>query len=194
MPSSICLLQGHPHATSSHFCHALADAYAQGATQAGHTVSRFDIGAMDIPFLRDPGDFATPAPEPVRQVQQAVLDADHLVVVYPLWLGTMPAVVKAFFEHFARAEFAIEQTGKGWPRKMLKGRSARVVVTMGMPATAYRLMFGAHGVKGFESAILGMAGIGPIHESLIGGVGADDEKEGRKKWLQTIREHGARAD
>jgi putative NADPH-quinone reductase len=193
MPNSICVIQGHPHAGAKHFCHALADAYAESALEADHTVSRFDIGAMEFPFLRDPADFATPAPEPIRQVQQAVLQARHLVVVYPLWLGTMPAVVKGFFEHFARAEFAIEQSAKGWPRQMLKGRSARVIVTMGMPATAYRLMFGAHGVKGFESGILGMAGIGPIHETLIGGIGAEDDKE-REKWLRAMRDHGKRGD
>lgn len=193
MPGTICVLQGHPHANARHFCHALADAYAEGATEAGHSVSRFDIGAMEMPFLRDPAEFATPAPTPIQQVQQAVLQANHLVVVYPLWLGTMPALVKAFFEHFARAEFAIAQSEKGWPRKMLKGRSARVVVTMGMPATAYRLMFGAHGVKGFESGILGMAGIGPIHETLIGGIGGENENA-RGKWLKTMREHGKRGD
>jgi putative NADPH-quinone reductase len=53
---------------------------------------------------------------------------------------------------------------------MLKGKSARVIVTMGMPATAYKLFFGAHGVRGFEGSILGMAGIKPIRETLIGGV------------------------
>lgn len=193
MPDTICVLQGHPHATARHFCHALADAYIEGATEAGHLVSQFDIGAMEMPFLRDPAEFATPAPTTIQQVQQAVLQANHLVVVYPLWLGTMPALVKAFFEHFARAEFAIAQAEKGWPRKMLKGRSAHVVVTMGMPATAYRLLFGAHGVKGFESGILGMAGIGPIRETLIGGVDGEDEKA-RDKWLRTMREHGARGD
>lgn len=193
MSKTICILQGHPHSDSRHFCHALADAYADGAVHAGHSVFRFDLGAMDIPILRNPADFATPPPSQIRQVQEAVLHADHLVVVYPLWLGTMPALVKAFFEQFARAEFAIAQSEEGWPRKMLKGRSARVIVTMGMPANAYRLLFGAHGVKGFESGILGMAGIGPIHETLIGGVGAEDS-QALEKWLHTVRNHGGRAD
>jgi putative NADPH-quinone reductase len=94
-------------------------------------------------------------------------------VVYPLWLGTMPAVVKAFFEQLCRHGFAIEANPKGgWPKQMLKGRSARVIVTMGMPAAAYKLMFGAHGVRGFESGILGMAGIRPVRETLVGGVDA----------------------
>ncbi len=193
MTRTICILQGHPHSDPEHFCHALADDYAEGAEGAGHAVTRFDLGAMDIPMLRDPKDFLTPAPEPIRQVQEAVLKADHLVVVYPLWLGTMPALVKAFFEHFARANFAITPNEKGWPRQMLKGRSAHVIVTMGMPATAYRLMFGAHGVKGFEASILGMAGIKPIHESLIGGVGEENDG-GRDIWLRKMREHGARGD
>jgi putative NADPH-quinone reductase len=193
MPKNVCVLQGHPHPTGAHYCHALADAYAAGAQEAGHEVSRFDIGAMDFPLLRDPKDFLTDAPPTVREVQEAVLKASHFVVVYPLWLGTMPAVVKAFFEHFARAEFAIEQSEKGWPRKMLKGRSARVIVTMGMPATAYRLVFGAHGVKGFESGILGLSGIGPIHETLIGGVESEGQS-GREKWLERIRELGRRGE
>jgi putative NADPH-quinone reductase len=85
----------------------------------------------------------------------------------------MPAVVKAFFEQVCRKGFAIEANEKGgWPRQMLKGRSARVIVTMGMPAAAYKLIFGAHGVRGFESGILGMAGIKPIRETLVGAVDA----------------------
>jgi putative NADPH-quinone reductase len=98
--------------------------------------------------------------------------ADHLAIVYPLWLGTMPGVVKGFFEQLCRNNFAISADAKGgWPRQMLKGKSARVIVTMGMPATVYKLMFGAHGVRGFEASILGMAGIKPIGETLIGGAG-----------------------
>ncbi|MFZ4071877.1 MAG: NAD(P)H-dependent oxidoreductase [Caulobacterales bacterium] len=193
MLANVCVLQGHPHPNGAHFCHALADAYSEGANAARHDVSRFDLGAIDAPILHDPKDFLTPAPAAVQEVQQAVLKATHIVVVYPLWLGTMPATVKAFFEQFARAEFAIGHSDKGWPRRMLKGRSARVIVTMGMPAEAYRLVFGAHGVRGFESAILGMAGFAPIHETFIGGIEGQSAAE-REKWLKKMRDHGERAD
>lgn len=126
---------------------------------------------MDIALLRNPADFTAPPGEAIRKAQDAVLRCHHLVVIYPLWLGTMPALVKAFFEQLCRNEFAIAAGGKGWPRQMLKGRSARVIVTMGMPAAAYRVFFGAHGVKGFESGILGMSGFKPMRETLIGGAG-----------------------
>ena len=171
MPRTVCIIQGHPHGSGKHLCHAIADAYADGAHAAGANVHRIDLGNMIIPLLRDPADFLSAPPEAIASAQDAIREAEHIVVVYPLWLGTMPAVVKAFFEQLCRKGFAIEASTKGgWPKQMLKGRSARVIVTMGMPAAVYRLMFGAHGVRGFESGILGMAGIKPIRETLVGAV------------------------
>jgi putative NADPH-quinone reductase len=171
MPRTVCIIQGHPHGSGKHLCHAIADAYADGARAARAEVRRVDLGVMTIPLLRDPADFLSEPPEAIVAAQDAIRQAQHVVVVYPLWLGAMPAVVKAFFEQLCRKGFAIEANTKGgWPKQMLKGRSARVIVTMGMPAAAYRLIFGAHGVRGFESGILGMAGIKPIRETLVGAV------------------------
>ena len=53
-------------------------------------------------------------------------------------------------------------------RKLLGGRSARIVVTMGMPAFVYRWYFGAHSVKSLERNILRFAGIAPVCRSLVG--------------------------
>jgi len=189
---NICLIQGHPHDDPAHFCHALAGAYEEGAKEAGHKVSRVDLATMDIPILRSPADFPNPPPDQILKSQEKVKAADHIFIVYPLWLGTMPVLVKAFFEQLSRHEFAIAENNGGWPRKMLKGKSARVVVTMGMPAAAYRVFFGAHGVKSFESAILGMSGFKPIRDTLIGGVGALKPKQA-ERHLSKLRDHGTRA-
>ena len=173
MDRAVCILQGHPHGQKKHLCHAITEAYVDGAKATGAKVRRIDLGEMDIPLFRDPAEFGKPPAEAIVAAQKAIKSSDHLVVIYPLWLGTMPAAVKAFFEQICRNNFAIEADAKGgWPRQQLKGKSARVIVTMGMPAAAYQLMFGAHGVRGFESSILGMSGIKPIRETLIGGVGS----------------------
>jgi putative NADPH-quinone reductase len=111
--------------------------------------------------------------------------------VYPLWLGTMPAVLKAFFEQVFRPGFAFALGGKAWSRR-LKGKSARIVVTMGMPALVYRWYFGAHGLKSLERSILGFCGIGPIRESLFGMIEAASAAK-RDKWLRTIQKFGAAA-
>ncbi|HEY7646675.1 MAG TPA: NAD(P)H-dependent oxidoreductase, partial [Hyphomicrobiales bacterium] len=57
--STILIIQGHPDPAGDHLCHALADAYAQGAVGAGHSVSRVDVAAIDFPLLRTKAEFET---------------------------------------------------------------------------------------------------------------------------------------
>lgn len=193
MAKTICIIDGHPHKDRGHLCHALADAYKAGAKQAGHKVSVLTLAEMEIEFLRDPKDFTAPPGKAILDAQKTVKAADHVVVIYPLWLGTMPALVKAFFEQLSRNEFAIAKNEKGgWPRQMMKGKSARVIVTMGMPAAAYRLFFGGHGVKSFDTGVLGMAGFKPVRDTLIGGAGAVSEKAAARLF-QRMRTLGANA-
>jgi putative NADPH-quinone reductase len=168
----LLIIQGHPDPAGGHLCHALADAYARGARQAGHAVTRVDVAALDFPWLRTKEAFDTgPLPDVLRPAQEAIGHADHLCIVYPLWHGTFPAVLKAFLEQVFRPGFAYVLGGRSW-RRRLRGKSARIVVTMGMPVLVYRWYFGAHGLKGLERSILGFCGIGPIRESLFGSIEA----------------------
>jgi putative NADPH-quinone reductase len=111
--------------------------------------------------------------------------------VYPLWLGTMPALLKAFFEQIFRPGFAFSLGGKAWSRP-LKGKSARIVVTMGMPALVYRWYFGAHGLKSLERSILGFCGIRPIRENLFGMIEAASPAK-CDRWLEAMRRLGSAA-
>lgn len=180
----IAIIQGHPDSSAKHFCHALADAYAAGAGQSGYQVSRIEVARLDFPVLRTRKSWETePPPESIRAAQLAIAEAEHLVIVYPLWLGSMPALLKGFLEQALRPGFAIGTVhgGKRWA-KLLGGRSARIVVTMGMPAFVYRWFFGAHSLKSLERNILRFCGIRPIRETLIGNVeGCGDAK--RALWL-----------
>src|SRR5262245_42841392 len=109
-------------------------------------------------------------------------------IIYPLWLGTMPALLKAFFEQTFRPGFAFKTGERGWG-SLLQGRSARIVVTMGMPAFIYRWYFGAHGLKSLERSILRFVGIRPIRETLIGMIANADEGK-RKAYLEKLRALG----
>lgn len=193
MARSICILQGHPDADQKHLCHALADAYADGATAAGHVITRIDVAKLSLEILRNPADFVTAPAEEIGRAQEAVRQAQHMVIVFPLWLGTMPGLLKVFFEQLCRNGFAI-QAGKAssFPMQMLKGRTARVIVTMGMPALAFRFLFGAHGVRSLSKLILGMAGIKPVRETLVGNVGQLEAAKG-EKLLARVRRLGSRA-
>ena len=185
--TNILLIDGHPDPDRGRFVHALADAYASGAENGGHSVRRLELSAMEFPMLRERADWMGRTPVPtIAEAQEAIRRAEHLVFFYPLWLGDMPALLKAFLEQVARPGFALAE-GR-MPKPLLGGRSARLVVTMGMPAFFYRFYYGAHSVKSFERNILKLAGIKPVASSLIGNVEGDAED--RASWLERMAEFG----
>jgi putative NADPH-quinone reductase len=174
MGKRIFLIQGHPDSSERHLCHALEDRYAEGAGEAGHELRRIDVARLDFPLLRSQKEWdQSELPSSLAPSQQAIQWAEHLVLFFPLWLGDMPALLKGYLEQVARPGFAFyrEEDGRTM-RKALGGRSARVVVTMGMPASIYRWYFRAHSVRSLERNVLGFVGIGPVHETLIGMVGS----------------------
>lgn len=184
----IVILQGHPDPSGETLCHALADAYAKGAASIGVTVNRVDIAELDFPLLRTKADFdsgASGTPEALRQSQSQIIETQHLAVFYPLWHGTMPALLKGFIEQVFRPGVALGFGEAGFPAKLMKGKSARILVTMGMPALVYRLYFGAHSLRSFERNILKLTGFSPIQDNLFGGVdSATDAK--KKKWFDKV--------
>jgi putative NADPH-quinone reductase len=193
MGRHILILQGHPDPHAPHFGHALAEAYAQAARDAGHELREVHIARLDFPLLRSKADWeAGPVPPALEPVQHDILWADHLVFFFPLWLGGMPALLKGFLEQVARPGFALSKMdGKGFPKKLLAGRSARLVVTMGMPAAIYRWVFRAHSLKALERNILGFVGIGPVRETLIGMV--EGEPAARERALAQLVRLGREA-
>lgn len=192
MSRRILILQGHPDDSRRHFGHALADAYADGAREAGHEVRVLALAGIDFPLLRSQAEWRDGAlPAMLEPAQQAVAWAEHVVLFFPLWLGDMPALVKGFLEQVLRPGFAIGREGAaGTAPKLLGGRSARVVVTMGMPAAVYRWYFRAHSLKALERNVLGFVGIAPIHETLIGSIEQLSERR-RAGWATRLRRLGA---
>jgi putative NADPH-quinone reductase len=187
----IVIIQGHPDPKGGHFAQALAAAYSEGARRAGHEVRTIDVAHLEFPLLRSKEEFEHGSPtESIAIAQEALRWADHLVIIYPLWLGSMPALLKGFLEQTFRPGFAFTaaESLSPWTRR-LKGKSARVVVTMGMPAFFYRWYFRAHSLKSLERNILSFCGIGPIRETLIGMIEAPKGKA-RERWLAKMRAFG----
>ncbi len=194
----ILILQGHPDASAPHLCHKLAAAYAEGARSAGHAVHVVEIAKLDFPLLRSQQEWEhTALPAGLQAAQDEMAWAQHLLIVFPLWLGDMPALLKGFLEQVTRPGFAFKATadeGGSSPFgvKGLKGRSARLVVTMGMPALVYRWYFCAHSIKSLERNVLGFVGISPVRHTLIGMVDKLGEAS-LGKWQDTLRALGGRA-
>lgn len=195
MAQHILIIDGHPDPDPARFNHDLVAAYEAGAREAGHEVRTIALSALEFPLLRSKTAWeTTPVPEALRPSQEALAWAGHIVIFFPLWLGGMPALLKGYLEQVARPGFAVAQDRLNpLGRKLLAGRSARLVVTMGMPSLVYRWYFRAHSVKALERNILGFVGIAPIHETLIGLVeGMDDDA--RAKWLGKLATLGRRGE
>ena len=187
----ITILQGHPDPRGGHFGHALADAYLVAARDAAHEVRTIELAQLEFPLLRSAQEWKEAAPPPsVREAQEAIAWAEHLVIFFPLWLGDMPALLKGFLEQTLRPGFAIGTAAAGrMPKKLLKGRSARIVVTMGMPAFFYRAYYRSHSVKSLKRNILEFCGFSPVRTSLVGMV--EGTKLGaRELWLAKMATFG----
>jgi putative NADPH-quinone reductase len=198
MGKRLLIIQAHPDTSAPHLLHGLADAYGAAAREAGHDLRRINVAELDFPLLRSQHEWEHgPLPAGLRQAQEDIGWCEHMAIFFPLWLGDMPALLKGFLEQVARPGFAFKHKDSGgaasFGEKGLKGRSARLVVTMGMPAIVYRLYFRAHSVKSLERNILGFVGIAPVDETLIGMVG-NLKPEDAGKWMKKMARLGSRGE
>ncbi|MBU1696490.1 MAG: NAD(P)H-dependent oxidoreductase, partial [Proteobacteria bacterium] len=124
--------------------------------------------------------------------QELILWADHLVFVYPTWWGTMPALLKGFIDRVFLPGFAFQyRKDSVWWDKLLKGKSARLIVTMDTPPWYYCLIYGRPGHNAMKKSILEFCGIKPVKISSIGPVKNSKESK-RKTWLNTVQKLGGK--
>ena len=150
----------------------------------------FRLSDLEFPILKSRTQWEDEdVPASLKPAQDAIKWAEHVVCYYPLWLGDMPALLKAFLEQTFRQGFALDYSDDDrLPGLMLAGRSARIIVTMGMPALFYRAYFASHSVRSFKRNILTFTGFDPVATSLIGNV--EGRASHRERWLQKIADLG----
>ena len=179
----ILVLVGHPRPGS--FCEALADAYAASARSAGADVRVVKLAEVAFdPVLHGGYTSITPLEPTLSAAQADLLWADHVVLTYPNWWGTFPALLKGFFDRVLLPGFAFKyrQNSPMWD-KLLSGRSARVLVTMDSPPWYYRWLVGAPGDKQIRRSILEFCGITPVHIHHHGPMRTSTDAQ-RAKWLE----------
>ena len=188
--TNIIIIVGHSRAGT--FDEALGEAYLRGASAAGHQAKLFVTAKMHFdPVLREGFERVQPLEPDLQAAHDALIGADHLVIIFPLWLGMLPAILKGFLERVVQPDL-VEPARQGKMVKLLAGKSARIIVTMGMPGLVYRWWYGAHALKTLDRHILRFAGVAPVHSTVYGdveGVG----REGRERWLREVEAMGKRA-
>ncbi len=191
MPKKILVILGQPQRHS--YGGALMQAYVEGARAAGAEVKELYLGEIKFTAcasttLQHPVEL-----EPdLRDAQAAIKWADHLVFVYPIWWGTIPALLKGFIERVFQTGFAVNFREKSplWD-KLLTGRSARLIVSLNTPPWIYRWYFGRPGHNTMKKTILGFCGVKPVRITEIGPIRGSTEAK-RGKWLKQVHALGSR--
>ena len=188
----IAIVVGNPMPDS--YCEALGEAYRRGAESAGHEAKLLTLAKMNFdPVLREGYRRAQPLEPDLLVARQALLASEHWVLVFPLWCGDMPAILKGFIERVLQPDLlAIQASGGKASWKIFKGKSARIVMTMGMPGWFYRWYYGAHALKLLKRNILHFCGVAPVRATIHGMIeGVSDDR--RKEWLREIEALGHQA-
>lgn len=185
----ILIINGHPDKKS--FCFALAESYKKGADMSGSECKLVHLIDLEFNPILTFGYRVVSELEPdLQKIQQDILDADHLVIVYPNWWGTYPALLKGFIDRVFLPNFAFKYHEKSpLPAKLLKGRTARIIVTMDTPKWYYWLINKSPGHHSMKTGILEFSGIKPVTISSFAILKSSDDLK-RKKWLDEVEELG----
>ncbi|WP_348678300.1 NAD(P)H-dependent oxidoreductase [Alcanivorax profundi] len=185
MEKNIAVILGSPDPDS--FCRALADRYAQAAEQAGHQVRYFRLGEVEFdPVLRHGYNQRQELEPGLQEIKEAISWAEHLVLVYPVWWGGMPALLKGFLDRVFLPGYAF-QYRKNSPLwgKLLAGRSAHVITTMDTPPWYFKLVYRSPAHNQIRRTILEFVGFKPVTITVLGPV-RDASRSRKAAWLDRI--------
>lgn len=190
--TKIAIVVGNPMRDS--YSEALGQAYLRGAQSGGHEAKLFLLARMNFDAILREGYRREQPLEPDLVAARQVLKAsDHLVFVFPLWCGDMPALMKGFIERVLQPDLlAIQGSHDKASWSIFQGKSARIIMTMGMPGWFYWWYYGAHALKLLKRNILHFTGVTPVRSTVYGMVvGVGDEK--RQQWLREVEALGHKA-
>ena len=189
--ATVLVIDGHPNAQS--LGRALSDAYEAGAKSAGATVERLDLRELQFdPLLR--AGFSKEQPlEPDLQRARAMIErAGHVAWEFPMWWASPPALVRGFVDRLFLPKWAFAyEKDNALPKRLLAGRSARVIVTMDSPWWWYALAYkrSIHGA--FVNGTLAFCGFSPVQVRSIHKVRELDERAIAAQ-IAAVREDGAK--
>ncbi len=185
MSKNIVVILGSTDDTS--FCASIAKEYVESAEKAGNRVKYFNLGKVDFdPVLRK-GYKARQELEPgLVEIRDAIEWSNHIVLVYPIWWGSVPAVLKGMFDRVFLPGYAFKyREGSQFWDKLLKGRSAHAITTMDTPPWYFKLVYCSPAHHQMRRTILEFAGIKPVKITSFGPVRYSSDAR-RAKWLNKV--------
>jgi len=178
------------HLNPTSFTKAIVDEVEKNAIASGDEVKIIDLyGDQFNPVLGMP-DIAhqfmgQTMPDDVKKYQDMITWADHLTVVYPMWWGQMPAMLKGFIDRVFSYGFAFSISENG-AQALLKGKTASVFVNTNTPTAVYEAtQMNTAQRRIIDGGIFGFCGI-DTEITFLGQVSSGSD-ELRKGYLEAIK-------
>lgn len=188
---NILVINAHPDQLS--FCKALSEAYQEGAINNSHRCEIVNLRDLKFnPILNAGYRIPTDLEPDLLEVREKIKKADHLVFVYPNWWGTFPALLKGFIDRVFLPGFAFKYHDNSirWD-KLLKGKSARIIVTMDTPVWYYRFGFRSPGHNAMRLCLLKFCGIRPVGSTIFSPL-KNSTLSKRTSWLTKVEKLGSK--
>ena len=192
MSKRVLVLEANPKKDS--FISYLAEAYASSA-EKHHEVQLLKISDMEFNLDLSGGYTGEqPMEDSLKSFQTSLKWCEHLVIFTPIWWGALPAKLKGLIDRTFLPGFAFQyEKGELNPKKLLLGKTARIVMTMDTPPWYYFLIQGAPAAKQLKTATLKFVGFKSVKSKMIGPI-ISSTKKSRSKWVNDVSKLGYAAN
>lgn len=187
----ILIINGHPDKES--FNYALSAAYKKGAIKTNAEIREINIGELNFnPNLQYGYRKRTELEPDLLEAQEKLKWAEHLVWVYPVWWGSLPAIMKGFIDRIMLPGFAFNKRENSlWWDKCFTGKSARIICTLDQPAWYYKWIYGSPSHNAMKKVTLNYIGVNKVKITTIGPIRLSKDTF-RTNWLSKVERLGER--
>lgn len=182
---NILIINGHPDKESYNY--ALSQAYLKGVSKTNAKITLLNIAELEFnPNLQHGYRKRTVLEPALEEAIQKIKTADHIVWFFPMWWYGYPAIMKGFIDRVFLPGITFENIeGKSVVKKLLKGKTARIIVTSDTPKWYDRWFMGRPALNQLKKGTLQFCGINPVKVTYIATI-KDSSEDFRKKWLAKV--------
>jgi putative NADPH-quinone reductase len=185
----ILIIDGHPDPKSH--CAQIAEEYEKGAQKGKFDIKKIDVRDLKFdPILHYRKASAQNLEKDLKDSQKMIKWADHIVVIFPIWWGHMPSLLKGFIDRaFTNGTVFELKKGKRIPTPLMNGKSIRVIYTQGAPRFYTRFVLRDSVWKSIKTNIFEFCGFSPVARTYIHDMHSRNE-EAVGKFLRKIFDLG----
>lgn len=180
------------HPYNGSFCHAIKERIVENELAKGNEVEVIDLHQDNFNPVMSGQDLLAFIKHDMIDEQaisyvQKIKEADHLVMVFPIWWELMPAMTKGFIDKiiFPGATYSYTKSGYGMETLLTNLKSVTVITTMNTPTIMYKFIYGNAIYKSLVKGTFKKSGIKNTKWVSFNMVKAS-KPEKREKWLNKL--------